>query len=123
MLGKSGKHYNNPAVARSHGDMAEEQHEHEMQGRRGEHGGDSGDGRHHHIIIGHGDGTYSSKHKHPDGHMEHAEHPHFGHAMQHAASKFEEAPPAHEAENQPGDSEPDGRSNFTDSSSLESMYE
>jgi hypothetical protein len=123
MLGKSGKHYNNPHVARAHGDMAEEMHEREHEGRQGEHGGGGGDGKHHHHIVAHGDGTYTSHHTHPDGHVEHAEHPHFQHAMQHAAAKFEEAPHNPEAENEPGEAQPEGRSNFSGAGDLESMYE
>lgn len=121
-LGKSGKYHMNPHHMRASGDApdhAEPQHEEAMQGREGEDGG-AGDGKHHHEMTKHEDGSYTSKHTHPDGSQEHGEHADFHEAAGHMADKFEESDDGGEQE---PDGDEDGRTNYAKDGALESLYD
>lgn len=59
---------------------------HETFATKGEHA--HGDGLHHHEIHEDEGGGYHSKHTHPDGHEEHADHATYEEARDHMDSKF-----------------------------------
>lgn len=67
-----------------------------------------GDGLHHHEIHEDEAGGYHSKHTHPDGRVEHEEHPTFDHAMSHAHEMFgHEEPDGDESDGGDGDGDMD----------------
>lgn len=111
-LGKSGKFHMNPHHMRAVGDAPDE---HDDKSAAAEH---AKDGKHRHELTQHEDGSYSSKHTHPDGKVEHEDHPDFHHAVSHMADKMGEEGMDHD--------EPDGDEDMgggSDSGPLESMYE
>lgn len=127
-IGKSGNYHMNPHHMRAQGDAPEEGPERDAEGASNKSKTDGAykDGQHHHILHKHEDGSYTSEHHHPDGQVEHAEHPHFQHALAHQAAKFEESEsPEEEAQDDPAnDREPDGRANYDDGkAALARLYE
>lgn len=119
-LGKSGRFHMNPYHMRAVGDAPDDKGPGDTRDAASA-AGKKGDGKHHHEMTQHEDGSYSSTHTHPDGHKEHAEHPSFQHAQQHEAEMMGEEGSEHQ--------EPDGDEGMggggessSSSSALESMY-
>jgi hypothetical protein len=66
------------------------------------HDGAKGDGLHHHELHEDEGGGYHSKHTHPDGRVEHADHPTYEHAVEHMHEMHGKESGAESKDEEPG---------------------